>query len=108
VRSLDYTLAARSVGASDWRIMLQHVLPNSLPIIVVITAADVGALILTESMLSFLGLGVQPPTPSWGNMLYRANDFVFLRDPATGNLSPCTCSSGRAFVITPDRALAST
>lgn len=83
VRALEYTTAARSVGASNFRIMLRHVIPNSLPIIVVITAVDVGALILTESILSFLGLGVQPPTPTWGNMLYRANDFVFLQDPVT-------------------------
>ncbi|HHW88692.1 MAG TPA: ABC transporter permease [Chloroflexi bacterium] len=83
VRALEYTTAARAVGASNFRIMLRHVIPNSLPIIVVITAVDVGALILTESILSFLGLGVQPPTPTWGNMLYRANDFVFLRDPVT-------------------------
>lgn len=86
VRTLEYTNAARSLGASDFRIMLRHVIPNSLPIIVVITAVDVGALILTESILSFLGLGVQAPTPTWGNMLYRANDFVFLRDPVTKDL----------------------
>ncbi|MBP8293234.1 MAG: ABC transporter permease [Caldilineaceae bacterium] len=80
VRALDYTLAARSIGASDLRVMFQHVLPNCMAIIVVITAADIAALILTESILSFLGLGVQPPTPSWGNMLYRANDFIYMRD----------------------------
>ena len=84
VRMLDYALAARAVGATNKRIMYQHILPNCLPIIVVITAADMAALILTESILSFLGLGVQPPTPSWGNMLYRANDFIYLRNPATG------------------------
>jgi peptide/nickel transport system permease protein len=83
VRTLEYTTAARALGASNVRIMLRHVIPNSLPIIVVITAVDVGALILVESVLSFLGLGVQPPTPTWGNMLTRANDFVFLRDPVT-------------------------
>lgn len=87
IRSLDYTLSARAVGATNRRILFQHVIPNSLPVIIVITAIDVGALILTESVLSFLGVGVQPPTPSWGNMLYRANDFVFLRDPATGQLA---------------------
>jgi peptide/nickel transport system permease protein len=87
IRQLDYTLSARAVGANSWRILFQHVIPNSLPVIIVITAIDVGALILTESVLSFLGVGVQPPTPSWGNMLYRANDFVFLRDPATGQLA---------------------
>ena len=86
IRSLDYTVSAKAVGARDRRIIFQHVIPNSLPVIIVITAIDVGALILTESILSFLGVGVQPPTPSWGNMLYRANDFVFLRNPATGQL----------------------
>ncbi|MCB0086996.1 MAG: ABC transporter permease, partial [Caldilineaceae bacterium] len=87
VRSLDYTLAARSVGARDGRIMLQHVIPNSIPVIIVLTAIDVGALILTESALSFLGLGIQPPTASWGSMLSRANNFLFLIDPATGSYS---------------------
>lgn len=84
VKSLDYTTSARATGATDRRIIAQHVIPNCLPVIIVITAIDVGALILTESILSFLGVGVQPPTPSWGNMLYRANDFLFLTDPATG------------------------
>ena len=87
VRTLDYTLAARAVGADDRRILWQHIIPNSIPVIIVITAIDVGALILTESVLSFLGVGVQPPTPSWGNMLYRANEFVFLRDPVTKEFS---------------------
>jgi peptide/nickel transport system permease protein len=87
IRSLEYTTSARAIGATNWRILFQHVIPNSLPVIIVITAIDIGALILTESVLSFLGVGVQPPTPSWGNMLYRANDFVFLRDPATGELA---------------------
>ena len=87
IRSLDYALSARAVGATNWRILFQHIVPNSLPVIIVVTAIDVGALILTESVLSFLGVGVQPPTPSWGNMLYRANDFVFLRDSASGQLA---------------------
>ncbi len=86
VRTLEYTTAARAVGAGNLRIMLRHVIPNSLPIIVVITAVDVGGLILVESILSFLGLGVQPPTATWGNMLNRANDYVFLRDPITKDL----------------------
>lgn len=85
VKSLDYTTSARATGASNWRIIAQHVIPNCLPVIIVITAIDVGALILTESILSFLGVGVQPPTPSWGNMLYRANDLLFYIDPATGD-----------------------
>jgi peptide/nickel transport system permease protein len=86
VRTLDYTQAARSIGASNWRILLNHIIPNTIPLMIVLTALDVGALIITESILSFLGLGVQPPTPSWGNMLNRANSFIFLRDPETGRL----------------------
>ena len=87
VRSLDYTLAARSLGSTNTRVMAQHVIPNCLPVIVVITAIDVGALILVESILSFLGVGVPPPTPSWGNMLYGANEFIFYRDPVTKSMA---------------------
>ena len=83
VRALDFVLAARSVGTRDARIMLQHVIPNSLPIIIVNAAIDIGILILVESALSFLGLGIQPPTATWGSMLNRANNFLFLRDPET-------------------------
>ncbi len=84
VRALDFVLAARSVGTRNARIMLQHVIPNSLPIIIVNAAIDIGTLILIESALSFLGLGVQPPTATWGSMLNRANNFLFLRDPDSG------------------------
>jgi peptide/nickel transport system permease protein len=84
VRQLDYTLSARSIGAPNWRILLQHILPNTIPVIVVITAIDVGALILTESVLSFLGLGVQQPTATWGSMLSRTQEYFFLIDPVTG------------------------
>lgn len=84
VRELDYTLAARSIGARNFRIMLYHIIPNSIAVILVITASAVGALILTESALSFLGLGVQPPTATWGSMLSRANNFFFLRDADGG------------------------
>jgi peptide/nickel transport system permease protein len=83
VKALDYVLAARATGATSGRIMFQHVVPNSIPVIIIITALDVGALILTESALSFLGLGIQPPTATWGSMLNRASNFVFLRDPVT-------------------------
>jgi peptide/nickel transport system permease protein len=84
VKQFDYTLSARAIGATNWRILTQHIIPNSIPVIVVITFIDVGVLILVESVLSFLGLGVQPPTPTWGNMLNRARDFFFTVDPATG------------------------
>lgn len=84
VRALDFVTAARSIGAGNLRIMLQHVIPNALPIIIVSAAIDIGVLILIESALSFLGLGIQPPQATWGSMLNRANNFVFLRDPETG------------------------
>jgi peptide/nickel transport system permease protein len=68
----EFVTAARVVGASHPRLIVQHVLPNVLPLVIVLSAIDVGTLILTESALSFLGLGIQPPTPSWGNMLTNA------------------------------------
>lgn len=100
VRSLEYTTAARALGASNMRVMLRHVIPNSLPIIVVSTTVGIGALISAESVLSFLGLGVQPPTATWGNMLYRANEFVFLRDPATKGFMGLHLLFGPGVLIT--------
>lgn len=69
IKQRDYVLAARTVGASDVRIMFQHILPNVFSIVLVIVGFDVASAILTESALSFLGFGVQPPTATWGNML---------------------------------------
>jgi len=86
VRELDYTLSARAIGARRRRVLLQHIIPNTIPLIIVLTFADIGGLMVTESVLSFLGLGVQPPDPSWGNMLNRANSFIFQRDALTGQL----------------------
>ncbi len=80
LRESDFIIAARSIGASPRRIMVAHLLPNLLPIVIVNLAIDAGALILIESGLSFLGLGVQPPTPSWGNMLTDARTF-FAKGP---------------------------
>jgi len=69
LKERDYVIAARSLGASDARIIFRHILPNSLaPVLVALTLGVAGA-ILTESGLSFLGLGVQPPLASWGNIL---------------------------------------
>ena len=69
LRERDFTLAARAVGSKDARIILQHILPNALAPIIVGATLGVGGAIIAESSLSFLGLGVQIPTPSWGNML---------------------------------------
>ena len=68
----DFVSAARAMGASPVRVLLRHVLPGALPAIAVATTLAVGRGILLESALSFFGVGVQPPTASWGNMLYQA------------------------------------
>lgn len=69
LREREFVLAIRSLGASDARIILRHILPNALSPVLVSAALGIAGAILTESALSFLGIGVQPPTPSWGNML---------------------------------------
>ncbi|MBN1287540.1 MAG: ABC transporter permease [Anaerolineae bacterium] len=69
VRSFDYVTAARSIGAPEGQILVRHVLPNSWTPIIVTAALDVGNIILLVSALSFLGLGVAPPTPEWGAMI---------------------------------------
>jgi len=76
IRSAEYVTAARSIGMRNWRILIQHVLPNSLdPVLVTISLALSWAL-LTEAGLSFLGLGPQPPEASWGLMLKDARNFL--------------------------------
>jgi len=75
IREREYVLSARAVGASDFRIMLTNILPNVFSVTIVTLAINIGNVILIESALSFLGLGVQPPTPSWGNMLSNSQTF---------------------------------
>lgn len=77
LREREYVTAARTIGATDRRIMWRHILPNVIPLLIVIAMIDVGGIILTESGLSFLGFGIQLPQPSWGNMLTNARDFYF-------------------------------
>jgi peptide/nickel transport system permease protein len=72
VRERDYVLAARALGAPTWKLILRHVLPNVIPIVIIMTTMAIGGLILVETALSFLGLGVQPPQATWGNMLTKA------------------------------------
>ena len=74
----DYVLAARSIGASDLRIALLHVLPNLASVVLVQTSLLLSAAILVEASLSFLGLGTQPPTPSLGTMLSEGRNFLML------------------------------
>jgi peptide/nickel transport system permease protein len=77
VRERDYVRAAVALGARPLRIMTRHVLPNVVSPIIVATTLSVGNVILTESVLSFLGLGIQPPLPSWGNMLTNAQELIW-------------------------------
>jgi peptide/nickel transport system permease protein len=72
IKTRDYVTAARSLGAHPLRVVARHVLPGALPAATVATTIAVGRGILLESALSFFGVGVQPPTASWGNMLYQA------------------------------------
>ena len=76
LKEREFVLAARSQGASDLRIIFSHILPNALGPVFVAAILGIGAAILTESALSFLGIGVQPPTPSWGNMLTAGKDNI--------------------------------
>lgn len=75
IREREYILSAKAAGASPLRIMFAHILPNLFSIIVITLAIDIGSLILVEAGLSFLGLGIKPPTPSWGNMLSGAQSY---------------------------------
>ena len=79
IRERDFTLAARAVGARDARIITLHILPNALAPIIVGATLGVGGAIIAESSLSFLGLGVQVPTPSWGNMLQDSQSTMSSR-----------------------------
>jgi peptide/nickel transport system permease protein len=75
-RRREFVEAARALGSSDGRLMTQHVLPEVLPSAVVVATLEVGLMIVFEASLSFLGLGVQPPTPSWGSMLADGRDYL--------------------------------
>ena len=77
LKSLDYSDAARAMGASETRIIFRHLLPNAMAPIIVAATLDVGGAILTEAALSYFGVGIQPPTPSWGNMLQNAQSYLW-------------------------------
>ncbi len=76
VRTREFVLAAQGLGQSNGRIMVRHILPNVLSPVVVATTLSIGAIMLLEAVLSFLGLGIQPPIPSWGNMLTNAQELI--------------------------------
>lgn len=77
MKTREFVRAARGLGASAPRIMLVHILPNVISPVIVATTLSIGNIILLESVLSFLGLGIQPPIPSWGNMLTNAQELIW-------------------------------
>lgn len=77
VKENEYVDAARAMGASDLRIMSRHIMPNAVAPIIVYGVMSIGGAIIAEAALSFLGMGVQPPTPSWGGMLAEARALMF-------------------------------
>ena len=88
VRQLEYVQAVRALGAVDRRIVLRHVLPNVIAPVVIAATLGVAGAIMAEAALSFLGLGVQPPTPSWGAMIADGRDLSQLRNSPWTSLFP--------------------
>ncbi len=76
LRERDYVSAARAVGATDWRIVVRHILPNTVAPILVVAGYELGRLVLLEATLSFLTIGIRPPTPAWGSMLSDARNYL--------------------------------
>jgi peptide/nickel transport system permease protein len=76
-REYEYVSAARSVGASGRRIITSHIVPNTIPLLLVQLGLSIGAAVLVEGGLSFLGLGTRPPTPSWGGMLNDSRPYMY-------------------------------
>jgi len=78
IKEKEYIEAAKSIGTSNFSIILKYILPNAFPPILITVTFNVARAILSESALSFLGMGVQPPKASWGNMLYDAQSITVL------------------------------
>ena len=76
VREYDFVQAARALGASDWRILFTHILPNAIQPLIVQASLGMAGAVLSEASLSFLGLGIPPPAPSWGTMIEEARDIT--------------------------------
>ena len=78
LREWEFVLSARAIGASDWRIMRRHILPNCLSPVLVMSTLMMADAIIIEATLSFLGMGAQPPTPSWGSILSSGRSYLTL------------------------------
>ena len=77
LKQQEFVTAAKCVGAKSGRIMWMHILPNTISALAVAATLSIGSAILTETAVSYLGLGIQPPMPSWGNMLKNAQDVIW-------------------------------
>ncbi|MGH2646144.1 MAG: ABC transporter permease, partial [Ginsengibacter sp.] len=82
LRELEYIQAAKALGLKNMRIILRHILPNVLGPVIVIAASNFASAIIIEAGLSFLGVGVQPPMPSWGLMIKENYNFIITHNPA--------------------------
>ena len=91
LREQEFMQAAEALGLSDFRKMFVHLLPNTFAIIIVSATLGIGGAILTESSLSFLGLGVTPPTPTWGSLIQAANDYFTMTNRAWLWIPPGIC-----------------
>ncbi|MFF7730960.1 ABC transporter permease [Streptomyces sp. NPDC008001] len=80
VREMDYVTAAKALGASTTRILLRHIVPNSIAAVMSYVAFSVGTAVVAEASLSYLGVGVSPEVPEWGNMIFAAKDFMGIKD----------------------------
>jgi peptide/nickel transport system permease protein len=76
IKELEYVEAAKAIGSSEVRIMLVHILPHTLPPLIVVWTLSAAQMIIAETALSFLGFGVPPPTPSWGSMLSDGRNYI--------------------------------
>ena len=81
VKQMQYVTAAKALGFKDWRIISRHIIPNSLAPVIIISAANFAGAILIESGLSFLGIGAQPPMPSWGGIIKDHYSYIILGKP---------------------------
>jgi ABC-type dipeptide/oligopeptide/nickel transport system permease subunit len=79
IRAEEFVLAAQAVGAPTWRVIWRHILPNAMVPVLVFVSMGMGSAITAEATLSFLGIGIQPPTPSWGAMIF--DNYAFWRRP---------------------------
>ncbi len=80
LREREYVMASTALGASSMYTIMKHILPNVIPTVIIVATRTIGNLMLAEAILSFIGFGVRPPTPTWGNMLTKSQQYVFEPD----------------------------